>query len=176
MRYGISRWTTAALLAGLVNIVACGGGETTQRPSALTPTPIPEPTPTPTPVPTPTPTPTPCAACEVPVTNANPAARLTLRLYSVETPYGEPKFDFDPERGIPVDWVGRLDVVARDSEGYETNGQGDIKFFFSNTKLVKVSGGHTHQRRLTVLAPGELTCWVTQDGVRSNDLVLQLVP
>ena len=67
-------------------------------------------------------------------------------------------------------------MVGRDHEGYETNGQGDIEFHFSDPSLVKVSGGHTHQRRLKVLEPGDLTCWVTQDGVRSNDLEIKLIP
>jgi hypothetical protein len=170
------RLVVVLVLGGVVSWLACGGGGPQRPTTASTPLPLPDPTPTPTPVPTPTPTPTPCATCEAPVTNVNPTERLTLRLYSVETPFGDPVFDYDPKRGIPVEWVGRLDVVGRDREGYETNGQGEIRFFFSDEKLVKVSGGHTHQRRLTVTAPGELTCWVTQDGVRSNDLVLQLVP
>jgi hypothetical protein len=175
MRRVLRRMMAGGLLAGAAFGLACGGGTTLQPTPVPTATPTPDP-PTPTPTPTPTATPTPCATCEVPVSNTNPTTRLTLRLYSVETPFGETKFNFDAARGIPVEWVGRLDVVGRDAEGYETNGQGEITFFFSEASLVKVHGGHTHQRRLKVLKPGELVCWVTQDGVRSNDLVLQLVP
>jgi hypothetical protein len=168
----------AGLLAALVWPLACGGPTPVQPAPVPSAAPQPEPTPVPTPTPTPTPSPAPpsCSTCEAPVSNTNPVVRLTLRLYSVETPYGEPKFNFDPERGIPVEWIARLDVVGRDYNDDETNGQGDIEFHFSDPSLVKVSGGHTHQRRLRVLEPGELTCWVTQDGVRSNNLILQLVP
>jgi hypothetical protein len=171
----------AALVAGLVWWTACGGSSPVRPvlvpeplPSAE-PTPAPSPASSPIPTPTPEPSPTPCAACEVPVTNTNPAARLTLRLYSVEDPFGKPRFNYDPERGIPLEWVARLDVVGKDAEGYETNGQSAVTFHFSEPKLVKVSGGHTHQRRLKVLETGDLICWVTQDGIRSNDLALKLV-
>ena len=176
MRRGMwSRIEMVALLAGLAWWSGCGGGA--ERPTPIpTATPLPEPTATPTPVPTPTPTPTPCPACEPNVTNTNPPVRLNLRLYAVEDPYGETKFSYDPDRGIPLDWVARLDVVGKDADGQETNGRDTIEFHFSAPKLVKVSGAHSHQRRLKALDTGELTCWAIQQGVRSNDLVLRFVP
>lgn len=175
----------AALLAGLSWWTACGSPvrpaaipeapspEATPTP-ASTPSPSPSPSPSPTPSPSPSANPGPCADCEEPVSNTNPPVRLNLRLYAVEDPYGKTKFNWDPTRAIPVGWTARLDVVGKDVDGAETNGQGDVQFFVSDAPLVKVSGQHSHQRRLKVLEAGELTCWVTQDGVRSNDLQLLL--
>jgi hypothetical protein len=162
--------TLAAVMAAWAWSAGCGGSNPAR------PLPVPEstPVPAPTPVATPIPSPTPCD-CEAPVTNTNPPARLTLRLYSVENLNGAPKFHYDPSQGIPVGWVARLDVVGKDESGSETIGRGEIEFHLSEPQLVKVSGNHTHQRRLKVLEPGELTCWVTQDGVRSNDLVLLFI-
>lgn len=180
MRERRRRIEVAALLAGLCWWTACGTTVPATQPDGppspqATPTPIPSPTPTPTPSPTPSATPSPCTDCEPPVTNTNRAARVTLRLYAVEDPFGDTKFNWDPTRAIPVGWTARLDVVAKDIEGYETNGEGDVSFFVSDSNLVKVSGQHSHQRRLKVLEPGDLTCWVTLDGVRSNELYLALV-
>ena len=41
-----------------------------------------------------------------------------------------------------------------------------------NPALVKVWGNHTNQRRVQGLGPGQVDCWATQDGVKSNVLTL----
>ena len=41
-----------------------------------------------------------------------------------------------------------------------------------NEQLVRVTGNHTHQRRLKVLATGYLDVFVEQQGVRSNTIGL----
>jgi hypothetical protein len=45
---------------------------------------------------------------------------------------------------------------------------------FHGLPLTKVSGNHTHQPRLKVLAAGYLDIWVTREGVRSNTVSLSL--
>jgi hypothetical protein len=162
-----SAWLTgvACLLAG------CG----TSTPAAPTPTPSPvtvaSPTPAPTPVPTPVPTPTPCDDCEAPVTNSNPARKVSIRLYVVEDPGGGYISNPSPD-DIPVGWVARLDVTSKDLDNRETTGQGPVEFFFSDPSAVNVMGNHTNQRRVQGLRRGSVDCWATQDGVRSNTISL----
>jgi hypothetical protein len=140
------------------------------------PTPVPTPAPAPTPVPAPSPTaePGPCDGCEPTVTNRSSPVRLTLRLYAVEDGLGRFLPNPNPLDTIPLGWFARLDVVAKDAKGDETNGNEEIRWHFSDCCLVRVSGNHTHQRRLKVLTPGYLDVWVTQEGVRSNTLSLSL--
>lgn len=165
---------------GLLAILGagCGGGASSPfAPAAPTPTPAPAPTPTPTPAPTPAPapTPSPCTQglCEPPVANTAPPVRLTLRLYAVEDGLG----NFFPEMTeldeIPVGFIARLDVTAKDEDDAETNGTGKVRFFFSDPTLVKVTGNHPFQRRLTILKPGRLDCQAELDSVQSNVLTLK---
>jgi len=156
--------------------VACGGSTPT---STIVPTPAPvavaTPTPTPAPTPTPDPTPTPCTQglCEPKVVNDAPAARLTLRLYTIEDGFGNFISSPDPEEGIKVGSIARLDATAKDQDGKETNGLGNIEFYFSDTSLMKISGGNgPQQRRLRVLKAGRLVCWAELDGIQSNQLTL----
>lgn len=159
------------LLAALLTI-ACGDAV----PVAPVPLPSIAPTPaaTPTPAPAPTPTPEPCDGCEPTVNNRASPVRLTLRLYTVEDGFGY----FVPNPStldtIPLGWLARLDVVAKDADGRETNGNEEIEWHFSECCLAKVSGNHTHQRRLKVLEAGYLDVWVTQEGIRSNTVSLSL--
>jgi hypothetical protein len=143
-----------------------------------TPAPIVTPTPTPTPVtvatPSPEPEPEPCDGCEPAVTNRNSPVRLTLRLYTVEDGFGRLIQSPDPAHSIPLGWFARLDVVAKDINGDETNGNEEIIWHFSETGLVNASGNHTHQRRLKAIKAGYLDVWVTQEGVRSNTIGLIL--
>jgi len=155
--------------------VACGGSSTPT--STIVPAPLPTATPTPAPAPTPTPepTPTPCTQglCEPKVVNDAPAARLTLRLYTIEDGYGNFISNPDPDEGIKVGSIARLDATAKDEDGKETNGLGNIEFFFSDTSLMKISGGNgPQQRRLKVLKSGRLVCWTELDGIQSNQLTL----
>lgn len=168
-----TRWTLAVAIALVA--VACGGGGTPT--SSIVPTPLPTATPTPVPAPTPTPdpTPTPCTQglCEPKVVNDAPADRLTLRLYTIEDGYGNFISNPDPDEGIKVGSIARIDATAKDEDGKETNGLGNIEFFFSDTSLVKISGGNgPQQRRLRVLKAGRLVCWAELDGIQSNLLTL----
>ena len=141
----------------------------------IAPTPAP-PTPAPTAAPTPAPTPTPgpeiCDECEPIVTNRASPVRLTLRLYTIEDGFGKFVRNPDPLAVVPLGWFARLDVVAKDAEGKETNGNEDIVWHYSDCCLARESGNHTHQRRLKALAPGYLEVWVTQEGIRSNTIGL----
>lgn len=168
MRHGIMGVLLAAALA-----MACEGPSPTAPPQP-TPTPVPAPTPTPTPAPAPEPTPEPCDGCEEPVGNTEPPVRLTLRLYTVEDGFGSYIPNPKPEDPIPIGWYARVDVTGKDAEGRETNGSRPIQWFFHNEHLVKVSGNHTHQRRLKALAPGFVDVWVRQHGVESNRLSLRI--
>jgi hypothetical protein len=173
-------WLGAALLA-----VACGGN-TVQPVAPVIPAPTPTPqatpppiiAPSPTPSPSTAPTPEPCTAglCEDPVTSTAPPARLTVRLFTVENGTGKFWPNWDPAEAIPPDYYARLDVTGKDEDGAETNGSVEPEWHFSDESLVKVGGGHTHQRRLKVLEKGGmLDVWVTQQGVTSNVITLKLV-
>jgi hypothetical protein len=166
-----------ALPAGAVFLLIAGGCGSSPT-SAVTPTPTPAPTATPTPAPvatpTPEPTPTPCAQglCEPKVVNDAPAARLTIRLYTVEDGQGNFISQPDPNQGIPVGWYARIDATAKDEENKETNGLGEIEFFVDDPSLVKISANQPQQRRLKVMKPGKLNIWAELDGVQSNMLTL----
>jgi hypothetical protein len=179
------RTQTAMLLGAALLAAACGGGTTTPNQPIATATPIPEATPpliqaTPTPTPTPstqaTPTPPPCTEglCEAPVTSTTPPARLTVRLFTVENGTGIFISNPDPVEPIPVTYFARVDVTAKDELGYETNGSTEPEWHFSDESLIKVTGNHTHQRRLKVTGEGTVDVWVTQQGVTSNVLTLRL--
>jgi hypothetical protein len=110
------------------------------------------------------------------VVNDAPAARLTLRLYTIEDGHGGFISNPDPDNGIPVGATARIDATAKDEEGNVTNGLGDIEFFFSDPSLARIGGGNgPQQRRLKVLKPGRLVCWTTLDGVQSNMLTLYFI-
>lgn len=170
----------AALLAA-----ACGGGTTPVQPIVplATATPAPEATPplivaspSPTPSPSTQPTPAPCTVglCEAPVTSTTPPARLTVRLFTVENGTGIFISNPDPIEPIPVTYLARVDVTAKDDLGYETNGSTEPEWHFSDDSLITITGKHTHQRRLRVTGEGTVDVWVTQEGVTSNVLTLRL--
>ena len=68
-----------------------------------------------------------CDGCEPTVTNRASPVRLTLRLYTVED--GSVVFVRNPSTldSIPLGWFARLDVVAKDADGRETNGNEEIR-------------------------------------------------
>ena len=167
------RKSSFVLWGALVVLPACG----TSTPAAPTPSPVAVATPTPAPVatPTPTPAPTPTPEGEPPVTNTNPAARLTMRIFVIENPDGTYTGNVDPKQPIPVGYTARLDVTAKDINNRETTGQSDVQFFFSDLGLVRVTGNHTNQRRVQGLAVGSVDCWAVQDGVSSNTITLTFV-
>jgi hypothetical protein len=100
--------------------------------------------------------------------------RLTLRLYTVENGAGRFVSQPDPAEPIPFGWYARLDVTGKDEDNVDTNGEVEPEWHLSDPSLVRVTGSHTHQRRLQVKAEGILECWVTQQGVRSNTITLRL--
>jgi hypothetical protein len=100
--------------------------------------------------------------------------RLTLRLYTIEDGSGRFVSQPDPAEPIPLGWYARLDVTGKDEENLDTNGEVEPEWHFSDASLVRISGSHTHQRRLQVKGEGHLECWVTQQGVRSNTITLRL--
>ena len=53
---------------------------------------------------------------------------------------------------------------------------GEVVWQFSDDSLARVSGNHTHQRRLKALQAGYLEVWVTQEGVQSNTIGLTFGP
>ena len=106
------------------------------------------------------------------MTNRASPVRLTLRLYTIEDGLGHFVRNPNPLDVIPLGWFARLDVVAKDADGKETNGNEEIIWHFSECCLAKVSGNHTHQRRLKGLEQGYLEVWTTQEGVRSNTVGL----
>ena len=163
------------LLGALIILPSCGGS----TPAAPTPSPSPVvvATPTPTPVPATTPAPSPAPEeGEPPVTNTNPAKRLTMRIFVIENPDGTYTGNVDPKQPIPVGYTARLDVTAKDIDNRETVGQSEVQFFFSDPGLARVTGNHTNQRRVQGLAVGSLDCWAVQDGVTSNTITLTFVP
>jgi hypothetical protein len=172
----------AALLAA-----ACGGGTTPVQPivpiATATPTPeatppliLASPTPSPATQPTPAPTAPPCTEglCEAPTTSTTPPARLTVRLFTVENGTGIFLSNPDPVEPIPVTYSARVDVTGKDEFGNETNGSTEPEWHFSDGSAIKVTGNHTHQRRLKVTDEGTVDVWVTQEGVTSNVLTLRL--
>src|SRR5439155_10993238 len=147
-----TRWIPAVAIT--LAAVACGGSSTPT--STIVPTPLPAATATPAPAPTPTPepTPTPCTQglCEPKVVNDAPAARLTLRLYTIEDGEGNFVSNPDPDEGIRLGSLARIDATAKDADGKETNGLGSSRLFFNEPSLVKIAGGNgPQQRRLEVL-------------------------
>jgi hypothetical protein len=159
------------LSGALLVLPACG----TSTPTAPTPSPSPVAVPSPTPVVTPVPFPTPTPEGEPPVTNTNPAMRLTMRIFVIENPDGTYTGNVDPKLPIPVGYTARLDVTAKDIDNRETVGRSEVEFFFSDPGLARITGNHTNQRRVQGLAIGSLDCWAVQDGVTSNTITLTFV-
>ena len=124
----------AVLLGAVIVLPACGGSS----PAAPTPSPSPvvvaTPTPTPVPATTPAPSPPPEEG-EPPVTNTNPAMRLSMRIFVIENPDGTYTGNVDPKLPIPVGHTARLDVTAKDLDNRETVGRSDVEFFFSDPGL-----------------------------------------
>jgi hypothetical protein len=162
----------AFIVVAALLVVSCGGS----TPAAPTPTPAPTATPSPaavaspSPSPVPAPTPDPTDGGEPPVTNSNPAARLAIRLYVVEDPGGGYINNPDPNN-VPAGYTARIDVTAKDIDNRETQGQGELQFFFNGSAPFKVWGNHTNQRRITA-SGGQVDCWAIQDGARSAVLTL----
>jgi hypothetical protein len=164
--------------AGILGILmaGCGGGSM--------PTVVPTPAPTPTPVvqvtPTPAPSGTPCpdGSCG----NTQAVVRAQLRLYLLMDEQGrlvEPTPD--PVRQvvlepIPVGYTIRLDVSGKDANGDETDGRGEIQWFYSGQDLIDTNIRTPWMRDIKVVKPGTWSVYVVFDGVGSNDLTFTFVP
>jgi len=159
------------LVTGLTAALGgCGGSASPTVP----PTPTTTTTLRPQPSPTPSPSATPCpdGACE----NTNTVVRAQLRLYLLfddqrvlVTPTPDPVKQVleDP---IPVGYTLRLDVSGRDANGDETNGKGNIQWFYSGDDLIHTDVRSPWQRDVEVAKPGKWSVYVVFDGVGSNDL------
>jgi hypothetical protein len=161
----------AAILA--CTTLSCGGGGTTPT---VTPTPTPVPTPAPTPVPTPTPEPSPEG--EAPVTRNTQPVRLTLRLYAVEDPAGNhfPNYQTtgDGTPIIPVNYRFRLDIVAKDSRNRETVGTGEVEWSWDDNAVEVVNLNNRFQPRLRAVRASRMTAYAMLDGVKSNELTVEI--
>ena len=158
---------TTGLAAALA---ACGGGSITTPPVTTTPptTQVAVASPTPSP----SSTPCPDGACS----NTNPIVRAQLRLYLlfdqnrvVVTPTPDPVKQV-LEQPLPVGYTMRLDVSGRDANGDESNGRGQIQWFYSGQDLVDTDARSPWQRDLTIVKPGEWSVYVNFDGIDSNSI------
>ncbi len=155
--------TVLAVLSGLA--LACGSAGPTGPAAA----PSAAPTPTPTPVAQATPTPEATPQGEPPVTRTTPPVRITLRFYDLETPNGalvpDPQTNSDGNTIVPIQYMFRLDAVAKDEKNKETMGDGNVRWTFSDETMVEVvNDGNAFQYRLRALHPGTLTTYVTMTG------------
>lgn len=160
----------AAILGAVV--ASCGGGATT---------PTVTPTPTPTPVALPSPTPRPSACPDGSCGNTNAVARAQLRLYMMFDENRIPVTPPDPvkqvvQEPIPVGYTVRLDVTGKDANGDETDGQGQIQWFYSGQDLVDTDARTPWTRDIKVVKPGQWSVYVVFDGVSSNGLNFTFVP
>ena len=159
---------TTGLAAGLA---ACGGGSITTPPVTTPPT-TQVAVASPSPTPSPTSTPCPDGACS----NTNPVVRVQLRLYllfdenrMVVTPTPDPVRQV-LEEPLPVGYTMRLDVTGRDAIGDETNGKGQIQWFYSGQDLVDTDARSPWQRDVTIVKPGQWSVYVNFDGIDSNSI------
>jgi hypothetical protein len=157
---------TASLLA------ACGGGGAAGPTVVQPPVTTLAPQPSPTPSPSPTASPCPDGACG----NTNAVTRAQLRLYLLMDEQGrlvEPTPDPVKqvlEEPIPVGYTMRLDVTGKDANGDETNGRGQIQWFYSGEDLIHTNQRSAWQRDITVAKPGTWSVYVVFDGVSSNSI------
>ena len=169
----MSAW---ALLCGVTAFVpACGQSASSGSTSTPVVTPTPAPTPTPVvtePSHTPSPVPSPCGGCEPPVTNTNPPVRLTIRVYKIQDLNGTVIAGIPPS--IPLGYTVTIDATPKDKDNRDTLGSGTVDFQFSDLSLVEVRSNHGFQKKLTVLAAGELEVSASLDGIDSNTLVVTL--
>jgi hypothetical protein len=167
----------AALCGAIAAVPGCGGSASSG--SDATPVILASPTPVPSPPPVEseplhTPTPPPCTQglCEPPVTNTNPPVRLTIRVYKIQDLNGTP-IDGIPA-SIPLGYKVTIDATPKDKDNRDTLGSGTVDFSFSDLNLVSVGSNHSFQKKLTVLAAGELSVQASLDGIDSNVLVITL--
>lgn len=154
------------------SLAACGGGGSNPAaPPASTPTPVP--TPVPTPIATPTP---PVGGCpDGSCGNTNAVVRAQVKLYLMFDPNRNPVPAPDPERQvvkepIKVGYTIRLDVTGRDADNRETDGKGQIEWFYSDAGLVEINPRTPWTHDFKIVKPGPWWVYVVFDGVGSNNL------
>jgi hypothetical protein len=159
------------MAAGLAATLAgCGGGGSITTP----PTPTTTTTLRPQPSPTPSPEATPCpdGSCG----NHKEVVRASLRLYLL---FDQNRVVVNPtpdpvkqvlEQPLPVGYIMRLDVSGKDENGDETDGKGQIQWFYSGQDLVDTDARTPWQRDVTIVKPGQWSVYVNFDGVDSNSI------
>jgi hypothetical protein len=167
----------AAIAAGSLLLVSCGGGSgTPAAPVAVaTPTPAPAPTPTPAPEPSPTP-PCPTDPCEVPVDRETKPVRMTLRLFVVEDPSGgvfQYRENADGMPIIPVNYKFRLDVIAKDKKNKETKGSGNMIWHWDDNMIEVENFENIYHPTLRAIRGGPFCVVTEMDDVFSNQLCLE---
>ncbi len=157
-------------------LAACGGG------GAAGPTVVQPPVTTLAPQPSPTPTPSPSSCEHGSCGNNTAVTRAQLRLYLLMDEKGrliEPTPDPVKqvlEQPIPVGYVMRLDVTGRDANGDETDGRGNIEWFYSGDDLIHTNQRSAWQRDITVAKTGTWSVYVVFDGVSSNSITFTFSP
>ena len=162
----------AAVCAGTFAVSGCGESTSETNPTPVVVAPSASAPPPAAPDPAHTPAPPPCSNCEPPVTNTAPPVRLTIRVYKIEDLEGR-LVDGIPA-SIPVGYKVTIDATPKDEDNVDTLGSGTVDFTFSEPDLVKVSGQHGFQKKMTVLAPGVIDVQAFLDGVESNILTITL--
>ncbi|HLA79285.1 MAG TPA: hypothetical protein VJU18_17040 [Vicinamibacteria bacterium] len=178
MRKTLTALASAAVLAGCQTITE----EMPNRPSPIgispgvpvivVPVPIPTPAnPTPTPPPdnsTPAPPPDNGGGQDIP-NNTNPVARLTAKIYFVEC-----QGQIHPSTISPVGCRIHLDVTPTDASNRHTQARGTPQWTYSNTSIVRLGGNSPYNPVLDALAPGSLVAYCEVDGIRSNDVRIEI--
>jgi len=153
------------------------GGIPNSVPVVVVPVPIPTPA-NPTPTPTSNPTPAPDNGTPAPPpdnggpdipTNTNPVARLTAKIYFVEC-----QGQIHPSTVAPVGCRIHLDVTPTDSSNHHTQARGTPSWTYSNTSIVRIGGTSAYNPVLDALAPGSLNAYCEVDGIRSNDVRIEI--
>ncbi len=183
---------TLAVLASAAALVGCQTitEEMPSRPSQIgipsgipvivVPVPIPTPAnPAPTPPPTtppgnPTPSPNPApppdngGGSDIP-NNTNPVAKLTAKIYFVEC-----QGQIHPSTIAPVGCRVHMDVTPTDASNRHTQARGTPRWTYSNTSIVRIGGNSPYNPVLDALAPGSLVAYCEVDGIRSNDVRVEI--
>jgi len=139
-------------------------------PVVVVPVPIPTPAiPTPAnPTPAPAPAPDNGGGPDIP-DNTNPVAKLTAKIYFVEC-----QGQIHPSTVATVGCRLHLDVTPTDASNRHTQARGTPRWTYSNTSIVRVGGNSAYNPVLDALAPGSLTAYCEVDGIRSNDVRIEI--
>jgi hypothetical protein len=101
--------------------------------------------------------------------NTNPVAKLTAKVYFVE--------NFGQIVDYPPACVGcriHLDVTPTDSSNHHTQIRGSLRWTYSNTNIVNVTGSSPFNPVLEARDTGDLTAYAEVDGIRSNTISITI--